>query len=81
MNEVFDPVMTVPVRIRFAGTKDAETFHMIPGEAARFHADWLAYLGGSGTIGGAYATEEAEHPLLISLNFNHVAYTEPGKIY
>jgi hypothetical protein len=81
MNTVFDPVLTAPVRIRFAGTENAETFHMIPREAARFHADWVAYLGGNGMVGGAYATEEADHPLVISLSFKHIAYTEPGKIY
>ena len=81
MNTVLDPILTVPVRIRFAGTPSAETFHMTPRECARFHADWKAYLGGNHAIGGEYASEEADHPLVISLNFNLIAYIEPGKVY
>ncbi len=81
MEMLLDPVMTVPVRIRFAGTDTAETFHMIPRECTRFHADWKAYLGGNGAIGGEYASEEAEHPLVISLNFSLIAYIESGKVY
>lgn len=81
MNTVLAPILTVPVRIRFAGTEAAETFHMTPNECARFHADWKTYLGGSGAVGGEYASEEADHPLVISLNFRLIAYVEPGKVY
>ena len=81
MDAVFAPAMTVPVRIRFSGTQNSETFHMIPRECARFHAEWRAYLGGNGAIGGVYASEEADHPLVISLNFHQIAYIEPGKVY
>jgi len=78
---MLEPVMTLPVRIRFSGTPSAETFHMIPRECARFHADWKSFLAGSGVIGSCYATEEADQPLVISLNFNMIAYIEPGKNY
>ena len=78
---ILDPVLTVPVRIRFSGTQSAETFHMTPRECVRLHSDMKAYLGGNGAIGGDYASEEAEQPLIISLNFTHIAYIEPGKIY
>jgi len=81
MDTMITPILTAPVRIRFAGTQDAETFHMTPSECARFHSDWKAYLGGSGAIGGEYASEEADHPLVISLNFHQIAYIEPGKLY
>ena len=81
MNTILNPIQTVSVRIRFAGTENAETFHMTPKECARLHSDWKAYLGGNGTIGGDYASEEADHPLVISLNFSLIAYLEPGKVY
>jgi hypothetical protein len=81
MEMILDPVLTVPVRIRFAGTADAETFHRTPTECARFHSDWKSYLGGNGAIGGEYSSEEADHPLVISLNFSLIAYIEPGKVY
>jgi hypothetical protein len=81
MNTTLNPILTVPIRIRFAGTENADTFHMTPGECGRFHSDWKAFLGGNGAIGGDYASEEADHPLIISLNFNMIAYIEPGKIY
>lgn len=81
MEENLDPILSVPVRIRFAGTDAAETFHMLPTECARFHSEWKAYLGGNGAMGGEYATEEADQPSVISLNFSQIAYTEPGKVY
>ena len=78
---MLEPVVTDPIRIRFAGTPSAETFHMTPSECARFHLEWRAFLSGNGAIGGEYASEEADHPLVISLNFSHIAYIEPGKRY
>jgi len=81
MNTMLDPILTAPVRIRFAGTEAAQTFHMSPKECARFHAEWKAYLNGNGAIGGEYASEEADHPLVISFNFHQIAYIEPGKLY
>ena len=79
--DILDPIQTVPIRIRFAGTESADTFHMSSGECARFHSDWKAYLAGSGVVGGEYSNEEADQPLIISLNFSLIAYIEPGKIY
>ena len=76
-----NPVATIPIRIRFAGTQDADIVHMTPRESARFHGDWKAYLAGSGAIGGEYASEETDHPIVISLNFRLIAYIEPGKLY
>ena len=73
--------MTMPVRIRFSGTTTAETFHMIPRECERFHADWKMFLAGSGVTGSSYATEEADQPQMIAINFYSIAYIEPGKIY
>ena len=81
MDTILAPILTVPVRIRFAGTQEAETFHMTPKECARFRSDWKTYLGGNGALGGEYASEEADHPLVISLNFSLIAYIEPGKVY
>lgn len=81
MSMILDPVLTVPVRIRFAGTPESDTFHMTPTECARFHAEWKAFLGGSGATGGEFSTEEADQPLLISLNFKQIAYIEPGRVY
>ena len=81
MDTILDPILGVPIRIRFAGTTGAETFHMTRSESARFHMEWKAYLAGSGAIGNEYACEEAEHPLVIALNFNQIVYIEPGKIY
>lgn len=81
MDTVLSPILTAPVRIRFAGAEAAETFHMIPRECARFHSDWRAYLGGSAVRGGEYMSEEADHPLVISINFSLIAYIEPGKRY
>ena len=71
----------VPVRIRFAGTKDADTFRMTSEECARFRADWMSFLDGGGPGGGEYATEEGDRSPLISLNFSVIAYIEPGKAY
>ena len=42
MDMVLDPILMVPIRIRFAGTPDADTFHMTPNECARFYSDWKA---------------------------------------
>jgi hypothetical protein len=81
MSVAHSAVPTVAVRIRFAGTPETETFHITPPEFARFYRDWKSYLEGAGTIGGSYASEEAEHPLTVSLNFSQIAYIEPGKVY
>ncbi len=81
MDTILDPILGMPVRIRFAGTPGAETFHMTRSECARFHLEWKAYLGGKDIRGGEYACEEAQQPLVISLNFGLIAYIEPGKIY
>ena len=54
---------------------------MIPTECARFREEWKAYLKGNGAIGGEYATEEADQPLYLSVNFSQIAYIEPGKVY
>jgi hypothetical protein len=76
-----DAVKAARVRIRFAGTEDAETFHMAPSECIRFHSEWRSYLNGDGSKGGEYTCEDGDHTVLISLNFDQVAYTEPGKVY
>ena len=71
---------TVAVRIRFAGSDEAETFHMMPREFKRFQTDWKSYLTGSHVRGGEYQTVEGDHGVVISMNFAQIAYTEPGKI-
>ena len=71
----------VAVRIRFAGSQDAETFHMLPNECKRLHAEWKLYLGGSHVQGGEYQFVEADHGVPIFLNFGQIAFTEPGRIY
>jgi hypothetical protein len=81
MSTVLGAVDTTPVRIRFAGAQLAENFRMALRECARFHSDWKAFLGGNGAIGGEYAIEDGDQSLLVSLNFNQIAYIEPGKIY
>jgi len=78
---IAEPLSTVAVRIRFAGSPDSETLHMTRKECARFHSDWSAYLAGNGAIGGEYSTEDAGQDLVISLNFRLIAYIEPGKKY
>jgi hypothetical protein len=81
MSTVLGSIETVAVRIRFAGSQVAENLNMPVRECARLHADWKAYLGGSGAIGGEYAKEEGDQCLLVSLNFSQIAYIEPGKVY
>ena len=81
MDRMQTPGPTVPVRIRFAGTQVADTFHLTSNECARFHADWKNYVEGKGPIGGEYASEEADHPMVVSINFSLIAYIEPGKRY
>ena len=76
-----DTVKTERVRIRFAGTDDPETFQMAHSECVRFHSDWKSYLGGNGSKGGEYRCQDGDNSVLISLNFDLIAYTEPGKIY
>jgi hypothetical protein len=78
---ITEPVTSVAVRIKFAGSQDSETLHMTRRECARFHSDWTAYLAGNGAIGGEYATDDAGQALTISLNFSLIAYIEPGKTY
>lgn len=82
MSEIhLDPVSSVAVRIRFSGSSAADNYHLTLKEGARFASDWEAYLKGSGIIGGAYTIEEADHSVIISLNFSLIAYIENGKIY
>lgn len=71
----------VPVRIRFAGTEEADTFRMTTEECARFRADWTSFLDGGRPAGGEYTSAEADRSLVISLNFNLIAYIEPGRAY
>ena len=75
------PQAAVAVRIRFAGSQDAETFHMLPSECKRLHAEWKLYLGGSHVQGGEYQFVEGNRGVPIFLNFGQIAFTEPGKIY
>lgn len=72
---------TLPVRIRFSGTQDADTLHLPRKELLRLYAEWKAFLGGSGAIGGEYMSEESDAPLIIALHFHQIAYIEPGKVY
>ncbi len=78
---MLDPLRTVAVRIRFAGAQEPQTFQLVPSEYERLQADWLAYLGGEETRGGSYSVLDADHSILVSVNFTQIAYTEPGKIY
>jgi len=79
---ITQPASSVAIRIRFAGSEEAQTFHMTLAESARLHSDWKAYLGGNGPIGGGeYTSQEGEHTAVISLNFSLIAYMEPGKVY
>jgi hypothetical protein len=71
----------VAVRIRFAGTQVAETFHMMAAECKRLHAEWKLYLGGSHIQGGEYQFVEADRAVPIFLNFRQIVYTEPGRTY
>ncbi len=78
---ISEAVTTVAIRIRFSGSVEAERFHITPRECVRLLTEWKAYLGGNGAIGGEYAFEETDHPLVMSLNFSLIAYIEPGKVY
>jgi len=71
----------VGIRIRFAGTKSVETYHLTPNEGSRFYTEWSEYLKGSNMIGGTYTIEESDRSVVISLNFSLIAYIENGKIY
>ena len=81
MNEATVRTARARVRVRFAGTQDSETFQMSEAESVRFQAEWTSYLNGDGRKGGAYNCHSGETPVLISINFDQIAYTEPGKIY
>ncbi|WP_395144538.1 hypothetical protein [Armatimonas sp.] len=82
MSEInLNSVSNVAIRIRFSGSPTADQYHLTLTEGARFAADWEAYLKGNSIIGGAYTIEEADHPVIISLNFSLIAYIENGKIY
>ncbi len=82
MNEGTAKAPRVRVRVRIAGTQDSETYQMSEPEAARFLADWKAYLeGGGGKKGGQYTCQIGENPVLIGMNFDQFAYIEPGKSY
>ena len=76
-----DPFTIVALRIRFAGNIDSETIHMSNQEYDRLNADWSSYLSGNIVRGGEYMSQDGDHTVLISLNFDQIAYTEPGKIY
>lgn len=73
--------INIAIRIRFAGTKSVETYHLTPKEGSRFYSEWSEYLKGSTTIGGTYTIEESDRSVVISLNFSLIAYIENGKIY
>ncbi len=75
------PIKTVPIRIRFSGTQNADLIHMSPEESARFQAEWRNYIDGSGEVGGEYMIENGDTPYVISLNFSQIAFIEPGKQY
>jgi len=76
-----DPFTIVAVRIKFAGNVDSETIHMSNREYERLTADWSSYLGGNIVRGGEYISQDGDHTVSICLNFDQIAYTEPGKIY
>lgn len=78
---MIDPIATTTVRIRFSGSKDSETFHLTPKESDRLHSDWMSFLTGQGVRGGEYVTQDADHQVVVSLNFSQIAFTEPGKLY
>ena len=80
MNEATARAAKARLRIRFAGTEDSETFQMSESESIRFQADWKSYMEG-GRKGGDYNCFSGETPVLISINFEQIAYIEPGKIY
>ena len=82
MNEATAKAPRVRVRVRFAGIPDSETFQMSEPEVARYLADWKAYLeGGGAKRGGQYTCQIGENPVLIGMNFDLIAYIEPGKAY
>jgi len=82
MNEATAKAPRVRVRVRIAGTQDSETFQMSEPECARFLAEWKSYLGGGDARkGGQYTCQIGENPVLIGMNFEQIAYIEPGKAY
>ncbi|MEP6756555.1 MAG: hypothetical protein ABJA67_13700 [Chthonomonadales bacterium] len=81
MENISDPLEVLLLRIRFAGSPGSETFRMGRGEIARLHKDWKAFLGGSNVSGGDYMSQDTEHNIIISLNFDQICYIEPGKLY
>jgi len=79
---MIDDALTITrIRIRFAGTEDSENFHLSAAECMRLHSDWKSFLAGNGPRGGEYYRHDGENPVLMALNFDHIVYTEPGKIY
>jgi hypothetical protein len=69
---------TTAIRIRFSGSRDTDTIHLIATECQRFLNDWKSYLNGLGARGGEYTTQDGEQSGRISLNFTQIAYTEPA---
>jgi hypothetical protein len=76
-----EPILDVAIRIRFAGSKVANNYHISPEEGKRFYTDWDIYLKGGVLIGGTYTLEESGQSVTISFNFNQIAYIENGKVY
>jgi hypothetical protein len=69
---------TTPVRIRFSGNQQTDTFHFAVGELERFVYSWKSYLNGMGARGGEFMSRSGDQNVLISLNFTQISYTEPG---
>ena len=78
---ISEPTLAVSIRIQFAETLAADIFRLLPAEFERFCNEWTSFLAGSGSRAGEYKGEEPAHFLHISLNFNLIAYIEPGKVY
>lgn len=76
-----EPTAAVGMRIRFAGSHEAETFHMDSAEYARLNSDWKSYLTGNSSRGGEYQCQDGDQSVELSLNFELIAYIEPGKVY
>ena len=78
---IVNPTTNVSVRIKFGGTAAPETKMLLDTEYDRLRSEWSAYLGGSGQRGGEYTSEDGVHLVLLSLNFDQIAYIESGKVY
>ncbi len=77
----FETLPNVAVRIKFGGSTAPENKMLLSHEYDRLRVEWSAYLAGSGQRGGEYTSEEGVHPILLSLNFDQIAYIESGKVY